>query len=398
MSSPWSRRVVIGCLLVLVPLLLALFLEAYFARLWRYAETRLWTGRAEAHFTYPTDQAVNVDPFQPFAWEQVAGADGYFIYIGTAPGQKDVYGSNQLPAGVTSRTVWGLLPEKLYYARLWTVHKEDWSYSDVSFRTATAGSPLDRNKLHSTVERLTARVRESTEGTTNTPLPDTPLAAELAIWNKTSAWCVEYSFTLLELLAKQHISARRVTLTLVGNSFLSHTLTEYYDPYVNGWVVADPTFGLVYYDDSSQKGRSAAQLSDSVRREAWDEIPVKFVTPRGAQYANNYYLDPVTLFLHVLPEGTAYGGNLPISPLRFLIPVSDSHLGSHGVYVFEFPEGLSSAKISNLPGPHTSRTGDLAISTADQTSWSAAITLNDGWRVLAPASGLRAYRFRRVLF
>src|SRR5207237_7850778 len=47
---------------------------------------------------YPANGAQNLDPGKPFAWNAVSGADGYWLWVGTAPGANDLVNSGQLTA------------------------------------------------------------------------------------------------------------------------------------------------------------------------------------------------------------------------------------------------------------------------------------------------------------
>lgn len=382
--------------------------QTYYVRLWtktsnqwHYVDSQFTTGQIQALFSYPSDGGSGVDPFQPFMWSGVPGAAGYFIYIGTSPGGKDVYTSDQLPASATSRLVWGLLPNRQYYARLWTLKNNTWYYNDISFQTAAPPAPLSQSQLYATVQQLTASVRESGDATTDIPTAGSPLAAEVALWQRQSATCVDYANTLLQLLAQNHIYGRRQTVTLVGNYGVSHTTAEYYDPNTNEWIVADPTFGIVFYDEQTQTGKSAAALSDIVQRQAWNEVPYKFATSSGSYYANTEFMDPITLYLYVQPQGGNLSGDLPVSPLPYLNLVPASQYGTQGFYVFSIPDGTSGLTLVDPAGQYSvsSFSRNLNLTQEDGTSWSTAFTLNDGWQIQgASSSGVQVYTFRRFLF
>ena len=80
---------------------------------WRYGTSIPFTAiRVTATMTYPTANATNVSPAQPFTWTPVTGADAYILHIGTAPDTWNVVAAGlltqpsylvttTLPTGVT---------------------------------------------------------------------------------------------------------------------------------------------------------------------------------------------------------------------------------------------------------------------------------------------------------
>lgn len=351
-----------------------------------------------AQFSYPSDGATNVDPFHAFTWEAISGADGYTVHIGTFPGGKDIYSSDQVTSEVTSVFVSGILPSQKYYARLWTVQGQNWTYVDTVFQTGATTVNYSSADLFTTVKKLTGDVRTSAP-LTNIPVSGSPLAAEVALRGRYSASCVDFANTLLQQLAQNKIFGRKQTITLLGNSIVSHTTSEYFDPNTSHWTVADATFGLVYYDAAKGIGKSAGELSDIVARMTWSEVPFVLVTSNGQLYANAYYLDPITLYFFVLPAGGGVSGDLPTSPLPYLDLVPPSQYGMQGFYVFNVPANAENVTLVNPPGTKTSVTGTFSLDPLDGTSWSSAFTLNDGWQLNGSSSSMvQAYTFRRFLF
>src|SRR5512135_535415 len=94
-----------------------------------------------AELLYPTNGATNVDLSQPFRWTKIAGAESYYLTIGTAAGQADVWRSGEM--AVTSILVPSTLPRgRMLYARLWTraqgtMHRS----ADVGFAFGTGVVP-----------------------------------------------------------------------------------------------------------------------------------------------------------------------------------------------------------------------------------------------------------------
>ena len=347
-----------------------------------------------AAFLFPS-HSVLVDPFQRFSWTPVENASGYYLQIGTVPGARDVFNVGDLPPNITSWAVDNLLPGVRYYATLKTIMPgPSFLYSDITFETADQQpKPTDPATLYATVKKLTGSVRLSADMFSNLPTPKTSLADEVSLRGRTVADCTDYSYTLIDLLQQQHIYARRVTLTLVGNYWLGHTTVEYYDPFQAKWSVADPTFGLIYFDDSTQTGQSAAELSNFVFLESWSSIKPKFVTANLDQYLTHYYLDPVTMFLNIVPEGSVPQNSIAHDPTQFMVPAS---IGTQGLYAFEFSSSEASLRIDNPSGAYNS--GTILVQAEDGTRWSAIAPLNDGATVTSDATDVLVFTPRRVLF
>jgi hypothetical protein len=95
-------------------------------------------GTEPAAFIYPTDGAINVDITQSFQWTAVAGAQSYYLYVGTTLGAKDLVNSGEIQS--TSRTV--ALPfSQTLYATIWTKLNGIWDSSPITFTTAAAPLP-----------------------------------------------------------------------------------------------------------------------------------------------------------------------------------------------------------------------------------------------------------------
>jgi hypothetical protein len=350
-----------------------------------------------AQFAYPLAGTM-VNPFQHFSWKPVNDATGYYLQVGTNPSGADVFAVGNLPANVTSWAVDNLLPGVTYYATLKTILPENqFAYAQQSFTVASTvasrGTPTDATSLYANVQQLTASVRLSAAMFSNVASPGTPLAAELALRGRTAADCTDYAYTLIDLLQQQHIFARRVVLSLVGNFWIGHTVVEYYDPFHSQWFVTDPTFGITYFDDAAQIGQSAADLSNYVASESWSAITLKLVTPNLDQYARNYYVDPVTLFLNIVPEGSTPQNSVVHDPTQFMVPAS---AGLQGLYLFEFPDSSGALQIDNPSGPYPS--GTIAFQAEDGTRWSTIAPLNDGWAISRGSSNVQAFTPRRVFF
>lgn len=87
-----------------------------------------------ATFIAPLDRARGIDPELQLRWREVEGADSYYLYVGTAPGLKDIVNS-----GETKETSWPatFIPAgETVYARLHTRFNGSWKHTDISFQLA----------------------------------------------------------------------------------------------------------------------------------------------------------------------------------------------------------------------------------------------------------------------
>jgi hypothetical protein len=343
-----------------------------------------------AALLYPTAGAL-IDPFVPFTWRPAAVADGYFLLVGSSPGLYDVAGAGMLPSNVLSWPIDNLLPGRTYYARLVTVVKGEWvAYEDVSFQAAAQPAP-DRDSFYATVDAAVASVRLS-DPSSNIPVPGSTLANEVTQRHRGFVDCTDFANALVSVFQTDHIYSRVVSLTFTGTGY--HTLTEYYDPFQQVWTVADATFGVVYFDDETQLGQSAAQLTPLVLAESWNLIHPKFVTPNKDEYMRAYYLDPIICFENVVKQGDPIVQVVANDPEQFLIPVSGGHNES-GEHVFEFssPEETITVQYLTATGLHTVKVAPLA-----PTLWSTPMWLTSGWALVDGAPDVKIFTFRRVMF
>jgi hypothetical protein len=99
---------------------------------------------SKALFTSPLDGQASFDAGDPFTWSTVAGAQSYYLTIGTSAGAYDVLASGELPATQSSYTSPVALPTgRTLYARIYTkVNGAYDRYQDVSFTATTGGKAL----------------------------------------------------------------------------------------------------------------------------------------------------------------------------------------------------------------------------------------------------------------
>ena len=86
-----------------------------------------------ADFTYPAAGATTVDFSQPLQWTTIAGAQAYYLYLGTTLGAKDLVNTGEIQQ--TSYHLPSSVPaDQILYVRLWTKAGGVWRYVDTTFR------------------------------------------------------------------------------------------------------------------------------------------------------------------------------------------------------------------------------------------------------------------------
>jgi len=349
------------------------------------------SGAGTAQLITPAAGASGVDPFQAFTWNSVPGAQVYYIYVGTSPGQTDIYNSSEIAPTITSRTVLGLIGGQTYYVTLWTKINNTWNSAPSSFTTASQPLPSDANTFRSTVQQLTGNVRLMTQGTTNSPIPGTLLAQVVAEDGVQWAFCTQYAETLTRLFMGQRISTRIRSIVFDGTSSESHVTSEYYDPFLNKWIVADPTFGVVYWNPGIASGLSIDEISSAVAAQNWSYIQpfITYITNNGALYAHNYYMDPILLYLNPLPTGVL-AVQLPLanSPQPFFTVHATTDIGTSGTWVFGFVNQTDRVTLS----------GGSQYGPIGGTIYSQSLTLNIGWSITSGPSGMQILTMNRYLY
>jgi hypothetical protein len=361
----------------------------------RSVSTSFTTGLGMAHLTFPLNGATNVDPFVPFTWNSVPGAQKFYIYVGDAPGVVNVYNSGEFSPTLLSRAVTGVLGGKTYYVKLWTYINNTWVATTSSYTTATQPLPSSAATFRSTVQQQTSAVRLMTQGLTNTPIPGTPLAVVVAQDGRTSAFCTEYARTLAEQLFNQRITDRVRSMTFDGTAYEAHVTTEYWDPFLNQWITADPTFGVVYWNSSTQSGLSIPQISADVVTSSWSAIQpnILYVTSNGAIYSHNYYMDPILLYLNPSPPGSSAAPvPLPNSPAPYLKVNSSTVVGTSGTWLFSFANQADKVTISDP------KKGTMTLGPLSGTIYSQAVTLASGWTITSQPSGMQILSMNRYLY
>ena len=372
----------------------------YYARLWTkkssgwyYADCSFATGVTYARFTSPVNGAMGVDPFAPLAWTSVGDADSYGVFVGQNPNVHDLYIAAPLANWVTGKLPWGLQPNQTYYAQISTKKNGVWYTDQVTFQTAPPGvNPTDTTAFHNTIETLTAETPYMLRQD-DTVVPGSVLYNDMLEVmedpTKPGATCGDFAMALLDLFSQVHILARRRDVTF--DSHETHVTVEYQDPFLAKWVVADPTFGIVYFDSQFQIGESADDINAWLRTGATGPISFQLVTSYGDQLARSYYLDPLTLYNNVIPMGAdvvAQSTNPPLLTPQTFTAVA----GVAGTYVFQFAIPSDTLTVSNAGNVQT-----ITAVTAD--NWSAVVQLSSGWSVVGQVpNGAQVATPERILF
>jgi hypothetical protein len=390
----------------------------YYARLFMtangtetYTDTVFSTGYPLAHLTYPLDGATGVSQFLPFIWTQAQGATAYKLHVSpTGYGADDFFaGMTDIAAPNTSEYVWALQPSTTYYTQLCTQNPGPYGgdCTNSTFTTSPAlPIPSDRNAFYQTVQNLTAQVRlmTTTIGSSAVAIPGTYLYQMMVDHGEDPTQgtsCGWFAAALLDKFDMNEILARQRNITLNGT--VTHVITEYWDPFNQKWQIADPTFGLVYFDPNTQLGQGAEDINTLLLAGNYSSINALFVTSYGSQYMTAYIMDPITLYNEVDPfvmldvqEELNY---LPNSPLPFLTPVDLSQsVGTAGEYVFQFVNPTDTlvvqAATSNL-----SDSAQVVVIPENSQGWSGAEYLNTGWSILSSIpDGAQIFQFKRVMF
>ena len=93
-----------------------------------------------ATVTYPANGAVNADVSQPIQWTSVAGAQAYYLYVGTTLGAMDLVNTGEIQQ--TSYQPASLPVGPTLYVRLWTRVAGVWRSVDSTFTAAAAAAVL----------------------------------------------------------------------------------------------------------------------------------------------------------------------------------------------------------------------------------------------------------------
>ena len=376
---------------------------------WLYSNSSFTAGSPDiAHFTYPVPSESDVDPFGTFTWTTVPDGQTYRLYIGTTLGAKDVYeGPDLASSQVTPK---GLGYGRTYYARLFTVKYGVWLFTDITFQTIASDKVSNLDTLQAQYEQkvrsLTASVRMMVNWPGDTAVPGTPMASYLALQGKQSAYCTDFTYILLKQFVSANIAARARSIFLTGTRSESHSIIEYWDPFLDNWVITDPTFGLIFTDENVTVGQSVEDINQLVLAKQFGGIHIQYLTGYGDSIPRDYYMDMITYYTNYsqpcLVNCPFYGysyldnnGNFPSQyatqnpPEEFLIPQPATIEGIPGLYVFKFTSTSDAIQIVN--GSTT-----MTVTPMNNTLFSYSTPLQSGWTM--SGSAVIVYTFDRPMF
>jgi sugar lactone lactonase YvrE len=111
-----------------------------------------------ADFTDPTDGQTNVDSTKPFRWS-VAGAQGFYLLVGTTRYGSDLVNSGNLSAAQTSFNMPALPAGRALYATLYSNFNSTWTFQSIGFTAApglaTLSHPFDKQNEADTTQPFT---------------------------------------------------------------------------------------------------------------------------------------------------------------------------------------------------------------------------------------------------
>lgn len=101
-----------------------------------YSSARMFTTMPEiAALVKPADRSTSVASDTEFIWSKAPIAQGYYLYVGTSVGTKDVVNTGILPPSVFSHKAQGLPAGRTLFATMFTEVDETWYSSSTVFAT-----------------------------------------------------------------------------------------------------------------------------------------------------------------------------------------------------------------------------------------------------------------------
>jgi hypothetical protein len=104
------------------------------AGLWLSSSSTFTTVQQIAMLTAPSNLAVGISQPYTFQWTSVSNAQAYYLYVGAAPGSKNVVNTGELQA--TSYVATSLPASQTLYATMWTKTSGQWWSSSSVFTSA----------------------------------------------------------------------------------------------------------------------------------------------------------------------------------------------------------------------------------------------------------------------
>jgi hypothetical protein len=268
-------------------------------------------------------------------------------------------------------------------ATLTTVYLNGTETTQLTF-TAAGGPPAFADS-YALAKTLTAEVRGMADRD-NQPYGPTALLTVVSGEGLSSASCQEFMVTLRQILVEVRVGVpvRTLDIALQDNGYDTHTLVEALDQGSSRWVTLDPTFGLVTLRADGVPATSA-EISAAVRAQNWSALTYTLLTPAGATYANDYYIDYPLLYMNVTNadgSGLVQAAPATLAPYFDALPLPVS--GGKAAYGLKCPSGATSSSaqvdssVETLPcGGSDGLSGLFWAYDIDATSGGAT----DAWRV-----------------
>jgi hypothetical protein len=220
------------------------------------------------------------------------------------------------------------------------------------------------SQFFANIEGWTGQVRGMTVRRSNVPLRGTLLEQEVRRAHKAQASCGDYAETLLEILTGNNVEARLRILSLDDTA--THVVVEYHDPFADRWNVADPTFGVVYLNQTTQIGQSVEDISALVNAMNFDALDIVYVSPEKDFWLRDYFMDPLTCFLNPVPVGQ---GALDVvnNPMPYLQQHSlDDIENIPNFYLFGFQSSGQQATLNLI---NSGTLEPVTLTSAPQSPW-----------------------------
>ena len=355
------------------------------------SSTSTFQTKSMAYVTSPANGATGISQFAQLVWTPVPGAKSYTLTVSpTAFNVRDNY-MEVFAGNVNSGSVWNLQPNTLYYVTLATQTAAGWANSYSTVTTGTNPPPTVRSSFYKTIFNLTAQIRQSAAFPGDLPLPGGYLYQDMLIhgYDPTQgSACGNMAQALADLLTTHGILARVRNTTFEGADV--HVLNEYWDPFNAKWQIADPTFGVMYFDPASGVGQGVEDLNALLLSGNLAGIGPEWVTSSGSLYSTTYFMNPILYFNNPFPFGELdeyqeVYDYVPNSPLPFLQEVDLSAPNPpSGVYFIWFANSTDQA-VLNIRGT------DVTVSELSASGWAPSMWLWSPWSPVSIPDGMKIY-------
>jgi FG-GAP repeat len=304
-----------------------------------------------------------------FTWTTASGAVAYWLDVGSAQGQGNIFGQNVALA--TSQTVNGLPTNgSAVYVKLWTLVGTAWAANDYVYNAAAGASGSG-----------------STKAVMLLPAPGAVLSgANVSFTWSAGSGAAAYWLDVGSVQGQGNIFGQNVAL--VTSQTVSGLPTNGSNVYVRLWTLTGGTWTSNDYTYKAANGNSIATLTSPVPSSALSGSSVTFLW-NAATGASAYWLDVGT----AQGQGNIFGQNLALATSRTVsgIPTDGStvyvrlwtlanNAWQSNSYVFKASGGALGT--ITTPAPSSTLTG-----TSVTFTWSAAIGATSYWLDVGTTAG-----------